>query len=1169
VDNFDKLYNPSFYSYDPQIDLDKFVNYQQYYWLVNGPDAVTITGSQLNSTSTFTVIDNSLETSFIFTPDGLTEDPLLILYRGNTYHFEVNSVYNFYIKTTASIGGDDQYNTGITNNGTSTGVITFVVDNTTPNVLFYTSGEQVLSGGRIVVKTIAEDSRIDVEEEILGKKNYTSGTGIALTNGLKIRFGGEVYPTYYIDREFYVEGVGAAIKLIACEDLEVAENLSNVHKETFDGELFDSYAFDSSTSLPIKPEYITINRSSRDQNPWSRYNRWFHKDVIDISADANNVEAIYPADKRANRPIIEFYADLKLYNFGSLGLGPVDLIDTVTLDAFSLVEGSAGHHVDGILLQQGNRVIFAADEDDEVRNKIYKVNYLTIDGKLRLELQLDGYPVNESNVVVTSGTEYKGTSWWFDGSNWQFAQQHTSLNQAPLFDLFDKDGLSYSDVSQKSSFTGNQIFGYEVGQGSNDPVLGFPLKYRNSSGVGSYLFKNYFSNDTISQAVSFDQTIFISTDNTFVRYSKSTGHEYTNVWKDVVAYTIPDTNGVYEPPLGLTNNPLNDRLGSLTLSQISDHLGTMVDRAPDFQGVFPGSSNLRDLTDLIKYGTRLVAHINPISFASFFIGKKEHDVIAALDLAADQYNQFKLAFINKIADANQLGSPRNVIDAVLTELNNDKDLLTPYYYSDMVGYGTDKVTRTWTVVNTSNTIYPIGADFTLTELSARSVLVYLNGEQLTYGYDYTFIANDSSVQFLINLELDDEIVIDDYISTEGCFIPSTPTKLGIYPKFQPKKYLDTSYVDATYVIQCHDGSIIKAYDDYRDELILELEKRIYNNIKVEYRPEVLDCNLANIGGFRDNKFTFAQIERIINKDFLKWTAAYGINPYDNSSFDEYESRTFNFYQSYLSVIDSNLKGSWRSIFKFLYDTDRPNIAPWEMLGFSQEPLWWEDEYGPAPYTSGNDILWEDLEAGRIRQGDRQGIASFYARPGLSSIVPVDDSGDLIDPMLLAGNVTEANRRKPWIFGDQGPAETAWRKSSYWPFVIQKILALTSPASYASLMYDPARLVYNLSNQLVYSVSDSFLDLRTVSVYRHTSNLASGYGVYVVEAGQQRNREYISNLVNDLTYVDFNLFYKVGGFINKSKTQIIIDAIDPTSSSPGAILPQEDYKLILNTSNVIK
>ena len=34
--------------------------------------------------------------------------------------------------------------------------------------------------------------------------------------------------------------------------------------------------------------------------------------------------------------------------------------------------------------------------------------------------------------------------------------------------------------------------------------------------------------------------------------------------------------------------------------------------------------------------------------------------------------------------------------------------------------------------------------------------------------------------------------------------------------------------------QGHDGSIFKAYGDYRDDLILELEKRIYNNIKVQY-----------------------------------------------------------------------------------------------------------------------------------------------------------------------------------------------------------------------------------------------------------------------------------------------------------------------------------------------
>jgi hypothetical protein len=77
---------------------------------------------------------------------------------------------------------------------------------------------------------------------------------------------------------------------------------------------------------------------------------------------------------RARRPIIEFKPDLKLYNFGTIGIADIDLIDTITTDAFSFVEGAAGHHIDGVLLEQGNRVIFTADTDDLVRNKVYEVN---------------------------------------------------------------------------------------------------------------------------------------------------------------------------------------------------------------------------------------------------------------------------------------------------------------------------------------------------------------------------------------------------------------------------------------------------------------------------------------------------------------------------------------------------------------------------------------------------------------------------------------------------------------------------------------------------------------------------------------------------------------------------------------------------------------------------
>ena len=54
--------------------------------------------------------------------------------------------------------------------------------------------------------------------------------------------------------------------------------------------------------------------------------------------------------------------------------------------------------------------------------------------------------------------------------------------------------------------------------------------------------------------------------------------------------------------------------------------------------------------------------------------------------------------------------------------------------------------------------------------------------------------------------------------------------MGIYPSFKPEKVNDNTYIVDTDVIVKHDGSKIKAYGDYRDDLILELEKRIFNNL---------------------------------------------------------------------------------------------------------------------------------------------------------------------------------------------------------------------------------------------------------------------------------------------------------------------------------------------------
>ena len=62
-------------------------------------------------------------------------------------------------------------------------------------------------------------------------------------------------------------------------------------------------------------------------------------------------------------------------------------------------------------------------------------------------------------------------------------------------------------------------------------------------------------------------------------------------------------------------------------------------------------------------------------------------------------------------------------------------------------------------------------------------------------------------------------------------MPPSPSKLGMYPTYKPEIISDDTYITTTSMIRRHDGSFIKAYGDERDDLIIELERRIYNNIK--------------------------------------------------------------------------------------------------------------------------------------------------------------------------------------------------------------------------------------------------------------------------------------------------------------------------------------------------
>jgi len=1257
--NHSRLTSSDYYVWNPLIDFDKFVNYRQYYWLPNGPSPVTVTGNSEGTTSTFQVTNSGNE-AWVFTPNGFSKNPILTLYRGATYVFDVNAVgHPFYLKVSKQIGAVDQYNDGVQNNGTEVGVVTFTVPSSAPDTLYYVCGRHQSMQGFFEIKNAEEELTVNINTEILGKKEYTSANGVKFTNGLKVNFEGEVTPTTYKNRNFYVEGVGDKIKLIPEDQLRTPEIYSSNFDYEFDVEEYDDTPFDDVESYPTKQEYITINRSAQDKNPWSRYNRWVHKDVIEASATYNNTVIVLDENQRAKRPIIEFNPNIKLHNFASYGRDYIDLIDTRTTDVMSDVEGSIGYYVDEVILKKGMRIIFNADPDITVKGKIYEVDFVEFEGKSRVHLEEVYTPVVGDGVVVVDGEGNQGKSWFYNGTTWIQGQQKTSLNQAPKFDLFDKAGNSYSDETYYSgtTFKGNELVSYKVGSGSNDVILGFPISYQNVNNVGDIVFEfdwddntfNFTDNTTIKTVDTASGYVKIFSDATTSRYEggwlkakqktrqgiiqlndieQATNtlqivcidnpHLYLNdmeitiefndkVYKPTTDFNLitnevtntvslvfssvtipantrtvlkvhtkqkPNANGFYEPPLNLTNNAENNDLTTFTLGSISDHFKTIFENNVNITGEAFGPNNSRDLTNIHVSGLRYVKHGGSLLNSIFSLVDYDTNLIKAIRKQAKDYNFFKEQFLVKGLELELSGNVSNDVDDILYAMSLDKKISSPYYYSDMAGFGKKVSIREYTKSAPTQQVFGLDSNFKISELSNRSIYVYVNDQQLYYGQDYEFDPVDNGVTILKKTAVGDKITIKDY-DTVGNVIPQTPTKLGLYPKFKPEIYTDTSYVTPREMLKGHDGSITATYGDVRDDLLLEFEKRIYNNIKVSYNRDVFDINEYIPGAFRDTEYSLEEFTRIMRNDFGSWASLYQVDITTNNVTDVDNLFTIN-YNSTLDTINNELlPGYWKGIYNKFYGTWRPNIAPWECLGFSEKPDWWESEYGPAPYTSGNKKLWDDIQLGRIRYKTGEQINPVYARSKLSSIIPVNEYGDLLDPVRvgIVGELNNATLTRDFVFGDFHPAEISWRTSSWYPYALQIALALTKPAQYLGSLFDTSQNEIAPSGSLLYKSSGKILDLTDAKIhtldYNNVKHFGLGYHVFVVEYLKSLDKPVSESYYTKISKTSMNLVYKLGGFAAKSRLRVLLESSNPDSKETSIFLPAENYELKFRTSNPVK
>lgn len=1286
------------YSWDPPIDWDKFVNFREYYWVPEGPPAVTITGQRQGIESTYRVKLGATDSYLLF-PDGLTNNPTITLYRGQKYKFIINAPNNgFTIRTSydagslrynpdlayapgslvlfdgklwrslknipqadgstidentedwqyvepAAVSSSLDYNQGITNNSIENGTLTFEVPFDAPDVLYYQSNTVPDRLGRFIIGSIESNTRIDVDKEILGKTQYVSSNGITLSNGLGIRFSGRVFPTQYdTDDMWVVEGVGQSITLTRFADLIISKNLNvDVPEVLFDNEGFDTEPFDDASFFAGKKDYILINRASVDLNPWSRYNRWFHRSVLEQAYRLSGSDFDSDESNRAKRPIIEFRSNLQLFNHGASAKTAVDYIDDFTTDVFSKIEGSRGYNVDGEQLFQGARVLFTADTDRLANNKIYQVNFITHNGVRQISLipTQDSQSLINQGILVKRGNLNQRLMFHFDGTTWLSSQPKTSVNQQPMFEVFDDAAVSLADQEKYavSSFSGTEIVSYKVGNAVIDSELGFPLSYLNIGNVGDIRYEfdweidfftyeinqitasknirtgylknnldNTYTNcwtltdatfiqpiiDSQIVATDTDQVIFNTVDwNQFDKESATrldvfvNGAAYKRAFSrnkskftfdtalekgntvsiKLFCKTVPDS-GYYEIPVGLQNNPLNDLLLDFTYGTAVDHVKSALEFNQSLIGEIVGPNNLRDISDYVQYSYKILKHAGIPALPTALLCDKEINLIKSLEYAKKRYTEFKNSFLDLAVRLPFNQDVAQLCDEIFAELARSKTSKDPFADSDMIGCGAYRDIN-YVVEDDGINTFALNEKFDLVTDSRKAVYIYINQLQLLAQRDYVFDSTFGFVRLNLQLQENDVITIREYNSTASCFIPVTPSKLGLYKKYTPQKFLDDTYAVSQQVVQGHDGSITIAYGDFRDDVLLELELRIYNNIKRQYNSAVFDIDNVFAGYYGVGQYSKDQVDVIINRQFLQWTADTDIDYVTNSYFDSENSFTYTYSNMNDRADTVGLPGYWRGVYRWFYDTDRPHRCPWEMLGFSEKPTWWDAEYGPAPYTKNNLLLWEDLKDGIIRQGALAGTYDRYKRPTLLDHIPVDGDGRLTSPLVsnLAANFSLFNNRGDFRLGDCSPVEYAWKSSSEYPYAIMIALSLLKPFDFICDNFTFSNTAINLSGQTVNSNSQYFYRISDIQVPRAGETFGSGLIKYVMDylKSLNLNNAYLENFLNG---IDVKLSTRLSGFVDPDNQKYILDSKNPQSTSGSVFVPNENYNIIFNVSSPI-
>ena len=489
---------------------------------------------------------------------------------------------------------------------------------------------------------------------------------------------------------------------------------------------------------------------------------------------------------------------------------------------------------------------------------------------------------------------------------------------------------------------------------------------------------------------------------------------------------LVNTTGVskYELPLSWGHNTLNADITNISSPEFTGHFKKHIEGQSSFAGESLGSNNYQDSKKVVGVEDDIVQTNQDTLLGAFLVDDQPANLVDAIRFNANEYTKFKNRLRHEIekfyTEKATTGLTNNyILEQVLrnvTSFRIGNDVFNKTY---ILPFG-DNYTKEDFIVTLDTTAYNLSNYLDLDKIE-NSLLVYLNDKLLVIEKDYIISSfNPIQITLVTPASGGDSLCTKLYnAERDSAQCPPTPSTMGILPLHRPEIVTDNSFSTPISTLVGHDGSRQKAFGDFRDDILLEFETRVYNSAKAEFRtanslPAYSSIDIR-CGAFRNTGYSHGEFYDLIRHYFAAWTVNEKLDPIVNEFYDVNNDWTWNYS-------NTELPGHWRGFYEFHYDTVRPNTHPWEMLGFTEKPLWFDEEYyvyaiddidrliPSINYSSTNTKLWNDLEEGIIRQGPRKNTASYkisnpYRRIGLSKVLPIDADAKLISPYKIKSTDT--------------------------------------------------------------------------------------------------------------------------------------------------------------------